>query len=214
MANMGAKQPPAGRTEDGFFWDKKGLMMNNNREDAFTDLVTKFVDSVLQDWKKLNSQEIEAERMALNALVVEKKKQIPNGWLPKWCGGPDWNDLKWTWQSFPHEIDVVLGREAELDGSQYLLPLVAIENKVDGWLQTTEIGSKDTIYGALKEHYPCVLTCLLLEENERRNIRDDTMLRNGRHFDIILMGWNKREQLLLRQAVTRHLDYAVGYWGR
>lgn len=188
--------------------------MLNGKEATFTASVAEFVNGVLNDWRTSKVRDPDTGRLALNGLVVRQKAPVLIGRIPVWVPEQEWDGQNWTWKAFPREVDVVLGREATVDGYRQILPLVAIENKTDGWLQTPEIGSKNATYAALSEQYPCVLTCLILESNKIRRMAATTLLRHGRHFNLVLTGWTDTEKSMLAQGVSRHLDYAVAYWGR
>lgn len=179
-------------------------------EAAFTGRVEEFVTGVLGQWREqAGERSPDPTRLDLGSLTVRSNCQMPSGRIPIWKDGQNW-----TWQRFAREIDVVLGRDAIVEGSRQLLPIVAIELKTDGWLNSDVIDTKDTVYAALKEQYPCLMTCFMMEANDLRRLADATLLRNGRHFDVVVSKWDADGQAVLANAILRHLDYAVEYWGR
>ncbi|WP_413207345.1 hypothetical protein [Rhodospirillum sp. A1_3_36] len=179
-------------------------------EDGFNVEVTNFVSEVLNRWcDSARTESPDAERLDLNSLAVVPKGSIPSGRIAVWQKGDEWKS-----QIFTREVDVLVVRQAVVDGTPQLLPLVAIELKTGTWLNTDAIDTKDTVYGALKEQHPCLMTCFILKSNAVRGVKDGTLLRNGRHFDRIITDWNDMGQAVLERSIKSHLDYAVEYWGR
>jgi hypothetical protein len=179
-------------------------------ETLFNAEVTQFVNGVLSQWcGQALTASPDFARLDLSSLAVVPNAHIPSGRIAVWQQGPEWK-LK----TFSREVDVVLGRQAVVEGAPSLFPLVAIELKMGGRLNTDVIDAKDTIYGALKEQYPCLMTCFVLKSNVARRLQDATLLRNGRHFDRIITEWDAQGPALLADAIIDHLAYAVEYWGR
>jgi hypothetical protein len=45
-----------------------------------------------------------------------------------------------------------------------------------------------------------------------RNMQDENLLRNGRHFNTIYRHWNETTQTLLRKLIYQQLEYQLEYW--
>lgn len=179
-------------------------------EAIFNAEVTQLVTDALNQWRdQALTASPNVARLDLGSLAVVPNALIPSGRIAVWQQGIEWN-----LQSFAREIDVVIGRRAVVDGASLLFPLVAIELKTGKSLNTDVIDTKDTVYGALKEQYPCLMTCFVLQSNAVRRLEDATLLRNGRHFDRIITEWNAQGKTVLTNAIFAHLVYAVEYWGR
>lgn len=162
----------------------------------FTKKVTAFVGEVLGRWRAVQAEKPGCEGLDLDSLAVHSEYPLSSGRVPVWC-----ENRNWIWKPFHREADAVLGRFATVGGdSPGLLPPVAIENKVDGRLNTDIIDAKDTIYG---------------RPQRAVSLPSDTaFLRNGRHFDLVLTSWGEQEQELLSRSIIVRLDYAVACWKR
>lgn len=179
-------------------------------EAIFNAEVTQFVNEVLNQWRdQALTASPNVARLDLRSLAVVPNALIPSGRIAVWQQG-----LEWNLQTFAREIDVVVGRQAVVDGASLLFPLIAIELKTGKSLNTDDIDTKDAVYGALKEQYPRLMTCFVLQSNAIRRLEDATLLRNGRHFDRIITEWDAQGQAVLGSAIFGHLAYAVEYWGR
>ena len=180
------------------------------REMKFLREIVPWLNNVLESWiTEISVESGEAAWMDLGSLAVHEKYKVYSGRAPVWQ-----DENRWFWARFDREVDVLIGRRAIVGGDEMVLPLVAIELKTGNPLSTDELDKKGAIYTELKNQHPRLMTCLVVESNEVRRLKDETFLRNARHFDRIITDWNQRSQGILARSIQAHLHYAIGYWGR
>lgn len=159
-------------------------------------VVTKYTKNMGEKKKELD----------LTTLVV-RSANIYTGHIPTRK-----HEKEWKWKKFARQIDVVIGREVQVEGENIIVPLIAIELKAGKSLSSDELDKKSAIYGPLRELYPWVHTIFLHHDISERNLGSDYLLRNARHFNTIYTEWNKRTQALLKNLIFQQLDYQLGYW--
>lgn len=172
-------------------------------EKKFTEKVVEFCKIVIQDYLK-NAIRRKGESFPRVDVTSEK---IYTGSIP-WSK----NNRKWEWKHFSRQIDVTIGIRVRLEGEETLIPLIAIELK-SGWaMNSDELDKKSAIYGPLRELYPWVHTVFIHEDISKRNLGNDYLLRNGRHFNTIYTEWDKTTQGLFKKVILQQLEYQLEYW--
>lgn len=171
-------------------------------ESDFQLIMLGWCEAVVADYK---AQHQEQSDLKLDRLIV-KSCEIDSGAIP-WHK----NDI-WKWCPFPRQIDIVIGLQISLENVLTIIPLIAMELKAGEKLNTDELDKKSAIYGPLQEYYPWVHTVFIHQDMTARNMGDQYLLRNGRHFNTIYRHWNEATQALLKKLIHQQLEYQLEYW--
>jgi hypothetical protein len=150
---------------------------------------------------EVNQFRDEHPQLDFSGVAVRGRYSAPFGWTPF----P--SRAGWTWEGFPRELDVVIGRTVDVEGEKSFALMLAVELKVDAVsLNTVELDKKSATYGALREVYRWVHTVLLFRGNTHRHMTSRSLLRNARGFDTLFREWSAQTEALFRNLPRHRLD--------
>ena len=172
-------------------------------EKKFMKKVKDFFENAIQEYRRSSS----GRRGKSSPMLEVQSDKIYTGSIP-------WRktNTKWEWANFSRQIDLTIGIKTQVESDEMLIPLLAIELK-SGWaMNSDELDKKSAIYGPLRELYPWVHTVFIHEDISERNLGNQYLLRNGRHFSSIYTEWDARTQGLFKKLIHQQLEYQLDYW--
>ncbi len=143
--------------------------------------------------------------------------RIYGGEIP-WRYGNRRYAADWVWKEFTRDVDVSIGirvntKYQKLNLGEMVIPIIVIELKSGGNLNSDELDKKSAIYGPLSEIYPWVHRVLVHEDMSRRGLGEAYIFRNARQFNTILTEWDDRTKEILGNLIDHQIDYLLCYWG-